>query len=143
MSITAKDFMSRGQEIPETKICRECGVEYPATPEFFYRQKRSTNGLHNKCKSCVSKDSRNYMLQRKYDITQEEYEEILEKQEGNCFICHESPDKRLLAVDHNHDTGKVRGLLCHKCNTVIGLLNEDKERFQRAIAYLDEYSEEE
>jgi hypothetical protein len=62
-------------------------------------------------------------------------------QEGLCGIC-EQPMATISAanVDHNHANGQVRALLCHHCNVSIGLLKEDKERFVKAIAYLDKFN---
>ncbi len=77
-------------------------------------------------------------LLRKFNITIEEYDMLYEKQKGLCAICEE-PEKennKRLAVDHNHDTGKVRGLLCRACNTGIGLLQEKRELLEKAIKYL-------
>lgn len=77
-------------------------------------------------------------LRRKYKITLMEYESMLASQNGTCKICHE-PDNtdRRLAVDHCHKTGRVRGLLCYRCNTVIGHMKESVELFASAIRYLD------
>lgn len=65
-------------------------------------------------------------LKRLYDITLEDYTMMLAAQNGRCAICLRTPDQehhRVLHVDHDHQTGKVRGLLCSRCNTGIGLLN--------------------
>lgn len=72
-----------------------------------------------------------------YGLTIEQYERAIEKQNGLCAICKKicACGKRL-AVDHNHETGKLRGLLCMRCNTAIGLLEEDTERFSSAVTYL-------
>lgn len=61
---------------------------------------------------------RDKYLRKKYSITEVEYSEILEKQGGRCAICKKPKEsfKRSLAVDHDHGTGKVRGLLCYYCN---------------------------
>lgn len=64
---------------------------------------------------------------------------MLEEQGGNCAICHEPPpeDKHYdLFIDHDHGTGKVRGLLCLHCNTVLGMAGDDPDRLRAAIAYL-------
>ena len=63
---------------------------------------------------------RKYRLLRSYGITQEMYEEMLSKQSGKCALCGGPPGKRGLFVDHNHKTGRVRGLLCDGCNWAIG-----------------------
>jgi len=76
-------------------------------------------------------------LKRKYNITPEEYEAMLERQGGVCDICHQvCRSGRRLAVDHCHSSGKVRGLLCIKCNTTVGWLEGDPELLMPAIEYL-------
>lgn len=61
---------------------------------------------------------------------------MAEVQGGLCAICHEPPLNRRLAVDHDHETGAVRGLLCTACNTTLGRFNDDPNRFEAAAAYL-------
>ena len=84
-------------------------------------------------------------LKKLYDITVEEYEALLKKQGGVCAICGEDEPnehgrtrtKLRLAVDHCHDTSRVRGLLCQKCNRAIGLLGDSVELLRKAIDYLE------
>jgi hypothetical protein len=74
-------------------------------------------------------------LRRKYRMSIEDYDRMLAAQGGVCAIC-KGPSKRkngLFDVDHDHKTGKVRGLLCHGCNTGIGLLGDDPRVWERAI----------
>ena len=75
----------------------------------------------------------------RYNITIEDYVRIYNEQGGKCSICgkQESEFKRKLHIDHNHNTGKFRGLLCHYCNTAIGLLKEDITLLNKAIEYLN------
>lgn len=77
-------------------------------------------------------------LKINYGITIEQYEQLLFEQKECCAICNKKQvnDTRRLDIDHNHITGKVRGLLCSKCNTALGLLNEDLELFNKAANYL-------
>lgn len=79
-------------------------------------------------------------LRAKYGISLEEYNDILTAQGHVCAICSRSDtgDKwtRNLAVDHDHTTGKVRGLLCSPCNRALGLFTDDIDALQRAIDYL-------
>lgn len=81
-------------------------------------------------------------LMEKYGITLEEYNSLLEKQDGGCAICgnKESGNKKrkVLYVDHDHNTGKVRGLLCHYCNFGLGNFRDNTDYLKRAIAYLEE-----
>jgi Recombination endonuclease VII len=81
---------------------------------------------------------RNGHLMRKFGITVEEYERMLEEQGGGCAICHAPPpDSGSLHVDHDHKTGQVRALLCVKCNNAIGAFGEKYELFQAAADYVD------
>jgi hypothetical protein len=77
-------------------------------------------------------------LRRKYGITVADYERMLEEQNGGCRICgRQPPDGMSLHVDHDHESNKVRGLLCFQCNNAIGLFEEQYELFQKAANYLD------
>lgn len=77
-------------------------------------------------------------LKRKYGITLEQYKEALIQQEGVCKICEgESTGRGIFHVDHCHKTGKVRGLLCSKCNTGIGMLGDNPKLLMKAILYLE------
>lgn len=88
----------------------------------------------------------NNKLKLKYNITKEDYDRFLLQQDKKCAICRKEEidiDKRNnkireLAVDHSHETGKVRGLLCGKCNKAIGLLKDSTELLTNAINYLKE-----
>jgi hypothetical protein len=96
---------------------------------------------HHKYKKPRVKSSgvRNYILKQKYGIDNDMYYRMLASQDGVCAICGEvDAVERHLAVDHNHDTGEVRGLLCTRCNLGLGLLKEIKT-LVNAIAYLEEY----
>ena len=74
----------------------------------------------------------------RHDITLEQYNSIFDKQSGCCAICgkHQSEFKRNLAVDHDHKTGKIRGLLCHKCNLLLGYSSENIDVLNNSINYL-------
>ncbi len=80
-------------------------------------------------------------LKRMYGLTYEQYEEILIKQEYRCAICkiHQNELKYKLAVDHNHKTGKIRGLLCSRCNKGIGFLYDNPIILEQAITYLKQH----
>jgi hypothetical protein len=82
---------------------------------------------------------RETLLKSKFGITCEDYEELLEAQGGVCRICgRKCSTGRRLAVDHDHNTGIVRGLLCLHCNVAIGYLEDDPERLRRAAEYLED-----
>jgi hypothetical protein len=77
-------------------------------------------------------------LRSNYGMTVEQYNELFESQNGCCAICgrHQSIQKKALAVDHDHQTGKIRGLLCSACNTGIGNMHDDEQTLLNAIKYL-------
>jgi len=88
-----------------------------------------------------AEESRNERLQRQYSITEEVYEAILKKQEGRCAICHCHQHYQRLAVDHDHKTGMVRGLLCTNCNRGLGRFFDSALRLSNAAAYITKANE--
>lgn len=80
-------------------------------------------------------------LKDEFNMTSAEYDNLLSSQNYCCKICgvHKDNVKNHLSVDHCHKTGKIRGLLCIKCNSGIGFFNEDKGIINKAIKYLEEY----
>lgn len=75
----------------------------------------------------------------KYGLEHDDYLTMVEKQNGLCAICQEIPKRRGLMVDHNHNTGTIRGLLCDTCNRAIGLLKDNFLILARASEYLKIY----
>lgn len=80
--------------------------------------------------------NRAYALKHEYGITVEQYEAILEAQGGVCAICGRTRGDKMLAVDHDHDTGEVRGLLCVRCNTALGTFGDNEAGITRVLDYL-------
>lgn len=77
-----------------------------------------------------------YLRKRNFGITQKKYNEMLEIQNEGCKICGKKQETRSLAVDHDHKTGKVRGLLCTACNLALGMVHDDIDVLQQMISYL-------
>ena len=73
------------------------------------------------------------MLARRYGITPAQRSALLESQDGLCVICYERP---AVTVDHDHDTGRVRGMLCKACNVALGVLGDDEGSIRRVLEYL-------
>ena len=113
-------------------LCRSC----------YRKQDRRTNGqkyhASEKRRYGRRKESlRDYQLQRFYGINSKEYSQLLERQFGLCAICRRvNGNARRLHVDHDHETGKVRGLLCGSCNAAIALFHEKPNLMLDAIRYL-------
>ena len=125
-------------------VCEECkGLFVTKHPV------KSKDGLW-RCEKCNNnKRSRECHRYKTCRITSEQYEELFKKQNGVCAICQQ-PEWRLnskknglrsLCVDHDHDTGKVRGLLCGSCNSSIGWLKEDTRLLLEARNYLIKHKE--
>jgi hypothetical protein len=101
----------------------------------YYREYRKNN--KEKIKPRDSEEWKIINLTRRYGITVEYFNLLLEQQNNLCAICFKQPKK--LHIDHCHKSGKVRALLCSKCNTSLGLLNEDVQIFNNAIQYLEKH----
>lgn len=137
--------MKNGRETQSKKSCRTCSDV--KSVESFHRSKKSKDGYQSQCKACQkarlsspenAERRRHYAWLasiKKFGITEDQYNQMLEKQLGLCAICHK-PDTIKLAVDHCHETGKVRGLLCKRCNMAIGLLDDDPDRIISAALYV-------
>lgn len=80
-----------------------------------------------------------YYLKR-YGMTVDDYDEMLEAQGGVCAVCGRTNGSKRLAVDHNHETGEVRALLCDVCNHTLGKVHEDIEWLMRMVKYLEEHN---
>ncbi len=85
---------------------------------------------------------KNKKLVDRYGITLEDYNQMFIEQEGKCAICgkHQSELQRALFVDHDHNTGEVRGLLCNNCNAGVGYFEDKPDYLEKAIAYLGRYN---
>jgi hypothetical protein len=127
-------------------LCPQCGETEPTQ---FYRHKdtgRRSSAYCAKChkQKCRDRYNAKSMLQRRaekaisYGLTPQQYINMYEKQEGKCAICKQEPStKRGLHIDHCHETGKVRGLLCHHCNVGIGNFQHNVDLIKSAINYLE------
>jgi len=142
------------------KTCKNCGQEKPL--DQYYTHPKTKDRKGSWCKPCLHKRlaekrkdpeqkelwkeyGRRSTLKKRYGITANEYDSMIEAQGGVCAICNTNtsggrgPGSRL-AVDHNHETGQVRALLCSMCNQGIGMFKENVEVMQKAIDYLSSHS---
>lgn len=143
----------------ENKSCSRCKEE-KSVSEFYISKGR----ISSACKSCKSdmykdwekrnpekrkeihskhyeKTARWHVLKYKYGISKQEYEAMLFYQDGKCAICYTTNSRHNksnnLLVDHCHDSLKIRGLLCNRCNTALGLINDETSILKRMIEYLN------
>ena len=120
------------------RICSTCSTEFDTTHSTAKNCEE-----HRYKKSAKEKSyNRKYMLKKMYGITEEDYEKMFEAQDGKCAVClkPESSFKRKLSVDHNHETGEIRGLLCTHCNHRIVGRHKDAQLFYRAAKHLDNHT---
>jgi hypothetical protein len=143
----------------DEKTCNACHTAKPLAE--FSRNARWADGLARACKACLAararaaywrdpekyrrrsrsrarkpvlpEDQRRYQLRWAYGITPEDYDRMFRAQEGRCKICRGPAT----AVDHDHETGQVRGLLCRPCNSGLGHFRDSLEFLRRAVAYLE------
>ncbi|MPY50168.1 recombination endonuclease VII [Streptomyces sp. K1PN6] len=114
------------------KRCRGCGEVKPHSE--WHRKSSAPDGLASRCKACKAAVAPAQHLRRKYGLTVAERDEMIASQMGLCVICLEAP---AVHVDHCHETGRVRGVLCFNCNSGLGLLRDDPEAAYRAADYLE------
>jgi Recombination endonuclease VII len=129
-----------------SRVCNVCGVEKNISDFYSGR---------NKCKDCVNSKARKiridhperyakyikrhneYLKERRYGITQEEFDIMLVDQNNMCKICNtEFKSTKDTHIDHCHDTNIVRGLLCNNCNLALGQFNDNTDNMDNAIRYL-------
>jgi hypothetical protein len=113
-------------------ICKECRKQ--ESKDWYEKNKDRKKALSQKYKH-IKKDKD---LQSTYGIDLETYHKMLAEQNHQCKIClaHQDTLKRAMCVDHDHNTGKVRGLLCDTCNRSLGLLKDNVDTLMRAVDYL-------
>lgn len=148
----------------KTKTCKYCLVEKITSD--FWKCARSKDRLDYKCKICSKLINRqwhranrarvnevksewskknpdkvkNTSLKKSYKIDLIEYNNMLTKQNNKCAICSEESAVKCLAVDHDHKTGKIRGLLCNRCNTGLGMFRDNIDLIILSGMYLSEHS---
>lgn len=122
------------------KPCSRCKVVKPLAD--FQFDKTTSDRIKAACRECTNGDYRAWFIKSRYGISLEEYATMLEQQGGVCAICgtDETFDGKSFPVDHDHTTGKVRGILCGSCNLGIGQLGDDPDRLIAAAEYLKRHA---
>lgn len=118
-------------------LCRECyrsTDRHKAQRHAYYKK-----NIENYRKHQQSRTERCVPQKRLYGVSAEQIKAMLEAQGYVCAICGAPPKRKALAVDHDHNTGRVRAMLCHPCNGALGLMRDDPERLRKAIAYLEHH----
>lgn len=102
-------------------------------PPAEYRKAVKNKWREGKPRKDRRVQSAEYLRKRRYGIDEAAYQALLARQHGHCAICPSTED---LVVDHCHDGGHVRGILCRKCNVLLGMAGDDVERLAAAVRYL-------
>lgn len=158
MAESHSSLYDTGEPLKRCSVCRQM-LPFEAFPKRF-EKKRGRFRPHSFCRECrkvVSKEwrrkfpdrhrasMRRYHLEANFGLTVQQYDAMLSAQGGRCAICSRTPDENFkyrpdrpfpLGVDHDHKTGKIRGLLCTRCNVMIGNASDDPKILELAIAYL-------
>ena len=117
-----------------SSYCIPCEATY--RHELYSKNPEKWNANRRKWARKNAEKLRGYAIKRKYGISLAEYDCILVSQDGACKICRRIPADKPLQVDHDHATGKIRGLLCFRCNAALGLLGEDSETTKNLLEYI-------
>lgn len=131
--------MVDADSLMETRLCTRCNTE--KSLDQFYA------GSQRPCKDCDRtrrreharqnpNQGRNSKLKNRYDISLEQFNTLVQAQGGKCGICGETPERGLV-VDHDHETDRVRALLCDHCNLALGLYDDNPTLLRRAASYLE------
>jgi len=127
----------KGGEVEPARSCRQCGASLAGTN---LQRQFCTRECWESWQYWERRRTHRDRWLRKYGLTVEQYDSMVEQQGSRCAICH-GPDPKTnggqhWCVDHDHATGKVRGLLCHDCNIGLGKFRDDPDLLRRAADYL-------
>lgn len=129
------------------RTCTRCGIERPASD--FHKWSGYKDGYRPDCKMCRREYGRQRQKRLKHELTARRYGtstrcylEILEIQGGRCAICLAAPVEgaRSMPIDHDHVTGRLRGILCPRCNGGLGMFQDSPALLRKAADYLEFWS---
>ncbi len=128
------DVCTRGHNMDETRKFHPNGDSYCSECKRIRTKESRKNNPR-----LTAVYSRRTNLRRYYGLEESEYDALFDSQQGKCAICQKDLERisRSTHIDHCHSSGKIRGILCHHCNTAIGLLGDDVEKMKAAIEYLE------
>lgn len=145
----------------EAKVCESCGI--PKSLDDYWKHPHCKQGRRSRCKTCMGDEYKGnlkrrmevdpegtkkalrtskvkYELKRDYGLSLEDFDRMLAEQGGLCGICRrEANESCRWSVDHDHETGAVRGLVHKRCNLAISFLNESPESCRNAAIYLEKH----
>ena len=129
------DFLAAPRSPDDThRSCSKCGLELPV--EKFPSDPRYPEKRTSICFACKAVLDRSRALARRYGMTAKDYDDLLQQQGGKCAVCG---SENRLCVDHCHQSTKVRGILCDRCNVALGAANDDPDVLRGLADYLDRH----
>ena len=135
-------IMNPAKRLPNEEGEYQCSLCREWKPSWDYHKSTArSHGLHYACKPCARPINKRRKLLKRYGLTLEEFELRLVYQNGKCACCGremllEGKRTRLVCVDHNHDTGEIRDLLCGRCNLAAGNVKDSSELAEKLRKYL-------
>ena len=132
----------------KTKKCTKCSKLKPL--DAYPKDNRAKDGRGSSCKECnninhrkryATGDYKNsnhyYRMEKRYGLSKSQYHELMDSNNGCCHLCNKKlKTTRQKHIDHCHETGKVRGILCQGCNTALGKLGDNEEGLTKALRYI-------
>lgn len=148
-SIAREKSQRYAKKNPEKILARRQSLEAKAVWQQYYALHKEelnakSKAWHESHKGeLMSKTRRENHVRLEYGLSSEEYQRLIDRQNGRCAICERTPlgtshVEKTLHVDHGHETGRVRGLLCRDCNLMLGFARDNKRFLQKGIWYLNE-----
>jgi len=137
-----KKYYMRQYRINKKKIAENLAKREECHKKYYLaaRDRRSEMGMPIQVHIKGHKTNwHDFDLKRRYGITANDYKTIFDRQSGNCAICgeHQSEIKKRLHVDHDHNTGAIRGLLCYNCNLMVGNSHDNPDLLRKGAEYLE------
>jgi hypothetical protein len=109
---------------------------YADDPEYRKKKLEASRGWAARNPGRMKHLQRRASLKHRYGLTPEEFDALLTKQNNECAICYSPEPGASWHIDHCHDTGRVRGVLCQRCNMALGLFTDDPTMLEQAVKYL-------
>ena len=125
---------NRNQDYSKEKLLWCTGCQQKKSSFYFHKCKSNTSGFASYCKPCCLVKFRKH----RYGVTANALGDMIKQQDNKCAICGDNFEEKI-CVDHNHNSGVVRGLLCNGCNVGLGAFRDNADILGKAISYLESF----